>query len=137
MASVCRMSMVKRTKVVRGVGLFATLGGVDEAVAVVKLGVSVGVDGFLNLEPCGEEEEGWHEGVNVLGVDGDNHRSRVFGYSSSSVLVKVPGHTELDCFRVEDLFSEEEKELVVMVGEDVSRDGVYRQPHSGWRQGEW
>ena len=39
-------------------GLFAALGGVAEAIAVVALGVAIGVDGFLNLEPFGEEEEG-------------------------------------------------------------------------------
>ena len=47
--------------------------GVAEAVAVVTLGVSVGVDGFLNLEPFREEEEGWEESLYVVGVDGDNH----------------------------------------------------------------
>ena len=82
--------------------MFATLGGVAETVAVVALGVSIGVDGFLNLEPFREEEEGREESLYVVGVDGDNHRSRLFGYSSSSVLVKVPGRTDLDRFRVED-----------------------------------
>ena len=102
LASVCRTSMVKRTKGARGVGLFAALGGVAEAVAVVALGVPVGVDGFLNLESFREEEEGREEFLYVVGVDGDNHRSRLFGYSSSSVLVKVPGCTDFDRFRVED-----------------------------------
>ena len=83
-------------------GLLAALGGVAEAVAVVTLGVSVGVDGFLNLEPFGEEEEGREESLYVVGVDGTNHRSRLFGYSRSSVLVNVPGSTDLDRFRVED-----------------------------------
>ena len=94
--------MVKRTKGARGVGLLAALGGVAEAVAVVALGVPVGVDGFLNLEPFREEEEGGEEFLKVVGVDGDNHRSRLFGYSRSSVLVKVPSRTDLDRFRVED-----------------------------------
>ena len=35
--------MVKRTKGARGVGLFAALGGVAEAVAVIALGVTVGM----------------------------------------------------------------------------------------------
>ena len=83
-------------------GLFAMLGGVAGAVAVVALGVSVGVDGFLDLEPFREEEDGWEEFLYVVGVDGDNYRSRLFGYSSSLVLVKVPGRTNLDRFRVED-----------------------------------
>ena len=94
--------MVKRTEGGRGVGLFATLGGVAEAVAVVVLDVSVGVDGFLNLEPFGEEEEGREEFLYVVGLDGDNHRCRLFGYSRSSVLVKVPGRTDLDRCHVVD-----------------------------------
>ena len=94
--------MVKRTEGARGVGLLASLGGVAEAVAVVALGVPVGVDGLFDLEPFREEEEGSEEFLYVVGVDGDNHRSRLFGYSNSSVLVKVPGRTDLDRFRVED-----------------------------------
>ena len=65
--------MVKRTKGARGVGLLAALGSVAETVAVVALGVSIGVDGFLNLKPFREEEEGREESLNVVGVDGDNH----------------------------------------------------------------
>ena len=102
MASVGRTSMVKCTEGARWVGLLAALGGMAEAVAVVALGVTVGVDGFLNLEPFGEEEEGREEFLYVVRVDGDNHRSHLFGYSRSSVLVKVPGRTNLDRFRVED-----------------------------------
>ena len=102
LASVGRMSMVKRTQWARGVGLFASLGGVAETVAIVALGIPIGVDGFLDLAPFREEEEGHKESLNVVGVDGDNHRSRLFGSSSSSVLVKVPGRPNLDRFRVED-----------------------------------
>ena len=51
LAPVCRTRMVKRTGGARGVRLFATLGGVAQTVAVVGLGVPVGVNGFLNLEP--------------------------------------------------------------------------------------
>ena len=94
--------MVKRTEGARGVGLLAALRGVAKAVAVVAFGVTVGVDGFLNLEPFGEEEEGREEFLYVVGVDGDNYRSHLFGYSRSSVLVKVPGRTDLDRFRIED-----------------------------------
>ena len=71
--------MVKRTERARGVGLLAALGRVAEAVAVGALGVPVGVDGLLNLEPFREEEEGGEEFLYVVGVDGDNHRSRFFG----------------------------------------------------------
>ena len=133
----CRTSMVKRTKGAPGVGLFAALGGVAEAVAVIALGVAVGVDGFFELEPLGEEEKGREEFLYVIGVDGDNHRSRLSGYSSSSVLVKVPGCTDLDRFCIEDGRFEERKQLVVVVGEDVNWDGVYCQLYSGRRQGEW
>ena len=98
----CRMSMVKRTEGARGVGLFAALGGVAEAVAVVALGISVGVDSFFDHEPLGEEEEGWEEFLYVVRVDGDNYRSHLFRYSRSSVLVKIPGRTDLDRFRIED-----------------------------------
>ena len=133
LTSVSRTSMVKRTEGARGVGLLASLGGVAEAVAVVALGVSVGVDGFFDLEFFREEEEGREELLYVVGVDGDNHRSRLFGYSSSSVLVKVPGRTDLHRFRVEDGRFEEGKQLVVVVGEDVNGDGVYCQLYSGWR----
>ena len=64
--------MVKRTEGARGVGLLAPLGGMAEAVTVGALGVPVGVDGFFDLEPFGEEEEGWEEFLYVVGVDGDN-----------------------------------------------------------------
>ena len=94
--------MVKHTEGARGVGLLAALRGVAEAVAVVALGVLVGIYGFLNLEPFQEESEGREEFLYVVRVNGDNHRSRLFGYSRSSVVVKVPGRTDLDRFRVED-----------------------------------
>ena len=64
-----RTSIVKRTEGTRVVGLFAALGGVAEAVAIVAQGVSVGVDGFLNLEPFGEEEEEREELLYVVRVD--------------------------------------------------------------------
>ena len=54
-------------------GLFAALGGEAEAVTLVALGVTVGVDSLLNLEPFGEEEERWEEFLYVVRVDGDNH----------------------------------------------------------------
>ena len=73
LASVCRTSMVKRTERARGVGLLAPLGGVAEAIAVVALGVPVGVDGLFDLEPFREEQEGREEFLYVVGVDGDNH----------------------------------------------------------------
>ena len=82
--------------------MLTTLGGVAETVAVGAQSVPVGVDGFLNLESFRDAEEGRKEFFYVVGVDGDNHRSRLFGYSRSSVRVKVPGRTDLDRFRIED-----------------------------------
>ena len=82
--------------------MLTTLGGVAETVAVGALSVPVGVDGFLNLESFGEAEEGRKGFFFIVGVEGDNHRSRLFGYSRSSVLVNVPGRTDLDRFRIED-----------------------------------
>ena len=117
-------------------GFVPALGGVAEAVAVVALGVAVGVDGFFDHKPFGAEEEGREELLYVVGVDGDNHQSRLFGYSSSSVGVKIPGCTDLDCFSVEDGRFEEGKQLVVIVAKDVNGDGVYCQLDSGQRQGE-
>ena len=73
LASVCRTSMVKRTEGARGVGLLAALGGVAKAVAVVALGVAVGIDGLLDFEPFGEEKEGREEFLYVVWVDRDNH----------------------------------------------------------------
>ena len=61
--------MVKRTEGARGVRLLAALGGVAKAVAVVALGVSVGVDGLLDLEPFEEEEQGGEDFLYVVGVD--------------------------------------------------------------------
>ena len=101
LAPMCRKSMVKRTKGAQGVGLLAPLGGVAEAVAVVALGSALGIDGFLNFKPLREEEAGREEFLFVVAVDRDNDGSRLFGYSSSSVLVKVPGRTDVDRFHVE------------------------------------
>ena len=69
---------MKGTKRARKVGLFAALGGVAEAIAGVALGVSVGDDRFLNLMLFGKVEEGRDELMYPVGVDGDNHPSRLF-----------------------------------------------------------
>ena len=128
--------MVKRTHVASGVLLFAALRGVSKAVAVGALGVSVCVDGHFDLEGGRKEEEGWEEFLYVLGVNGDNHRTHFFGYCSSTVLVKVPGRTDLNRFGVEDGLFEEGKQLVVIVREDIGWDRVNCQLYSGWRQRE-
>jgi len=53
--------------------------GVSEMVAVEALGVAVSLRHFLDFEPLREEEEGREEDGNVIGVNGDNHRSGLLG----------------------------------------------------------
>ena len=58
----------------------------------------------------------------VVGVNGDNHRSRFLGKSRISVLVKVPGRDDSGLFRVLDGPLEEGIQLVVVLWEDGTRD---------------
>jgi len=53
--------------------------------------------------------------VNVVGVNGDNHRSGLLGPPNSSALVKVPGRANLDRLRVEDGVLDEGEQLFVAV----------------------
>jgi len=53
--------------------------GVSEAIAVEALGVAVSLRRFLDFEPLSEEEEGGKEDGNVVGVNGENHRSGLLG----------------------------------------------------------
>ena len=71
--------MMKRRIGAGGVLLGASGIGVSESVAVGALGVTVSLGRFLDLEPLGEEEEGWEEDGNVVGVNGDDYRSDLFG----------------------------------------------------------
>jgi len=52
---------------------------VSETVAVEALGVAVSLRRFLDFEPLQEEEEGGEEDGNVVGVNGDHHRSGLLG----------------------------------------------------------
>jgi len=88
--------MMKRTIGAGGVFLGASGIGVSESVAVGALGVAVGLCSLFDLETPRDEEEGWGENENVVGVKGDNHRSGLLGKPSSSVLVKVPGRADRD-----------------------------------------
>ena len=83
--------MVKCTVGAGGVLLGASGMGVSKMIAVGALGVSVSLGRFLDLEPFGEEEEGREEDGNVVGVNGDNHRSGLLVEPNSSALVKIQG----------------------------------------------
>jgi len=73
---------------------------------------------------------------NVVGVNGDNHRSGLLGEPSSSVLVEVAGRANRDRLGVVDGVFDEGKKLLVVVREDVGWDRVNGQLYSGWRQGK-
>jgi len=122
LASMGRTSMMKRTIRAGGVLLGASGMGVSEPVAVGTLGVAVSLGRFLDLEPLGEEEEGREEDGNVVGVNGDDHRSGLLGEPNSSAPVKVPGRANRDLLRVEDGFLDEVEQLLVVVWEDVGWD---------------
>ena len=119
LAPVGSTSMMKRTVRAGGVLLGASGMGVCESVAVGTLGVAVSLGRFLDLEPVGEEEEGWEEDGHVVGVNGDDHRSGLLCEPSSSALVKVPGRANRDLLGVVDGFLDEVEELFVVVREDV------------------
>jgi len=128
--------MMKRTIRAGGVFLGASGMGVSESIAIGTLGVAVSLGRFLDLEPLGEEEEGGEEDGNVVGVNGDNHRSGLLGEPNSSALVKVPGRANRDLLRVVDGFLDEVEQLFVVVWEDVGWDRVNCQLYSGWRLGK-
>jgi len=60
-------------------------------------------------------EEGWEDDGNVIGVDGDNHRSGLLCPPSSSVMVKIPGRANLHFLRVVDGVLDESEEMFVVV----------------------
>jgi len=114
LAPMGRTIVVKRTVGAGGVFLGASGIGVSESVAVGTLGVAVGLHSLLDFETPREAEESGGEDGNVLGVNGDNHRSGLLGKPSSSVLVKVPGRADRNCLRVVDRVLDESKELFVV-----------------------
>jgi len=61
--------------------------GVSESVAVCALGVAVSLRRFLDFQRLREEEDGWEEDWNVVGVDGDDHQSGLLCEPSSSAPV--------------------------------------------------
>ena len=70
---------MKRTVRAGGVFLGASGIGVSESVAVGPLGVAVGLRSLFNFETPRDEKEGGGEDGNVVGVNGDNHRSALLG----------------------------------------------------------
>jgi len=107
--------MMKRTKGAGGVFLGASGIGVSDSVAVGTLRVAVGLLSLLDFETPREEEEGWGKDGNVVGVDGDNHRSGLLRKPSSSVFVKVPGRANRDRLCVVDGILDESEELFVVL----------------------
>jgi len=90
LTSVSRASMMKRTEWARQVGGGGSLMGVSVSPAVLTLGGSVGGVGKFDLALLGKDENRRCESGNVLGVDGDNHRSGLLGCSRISARVKLP-----------------------------------------------
>ena len=78
----------------------------------------------------------WEEDGNVVGLNGDNHRSGLLGNPRSSVLVTVPGQANRDRLGVVDGLLDEGEEVFVVVSEDVGRDSVNCQVYSCWRLGK-
>jgi len=122
LVSVGRTIVMKCTVGAGGVFLGASGMGVSESVAVGALGEAGGLRGLFDFERPREEEESGGEDGNVIGVNGDNHRSGLLGKPSSSVLVKVPGRADRDSFRIVDGVFDESKELFVVLWQDVCRD---------------
>ena len=83
--------MVKCTNGARGVGGGASLMGVSVPPAVLTLGGSGGGEGKFDLAFLREDDDPSCEGRNIVGVDGDNHRSGLLGLPRISARVKGPG----------------------------------------------
>jgi len=91
LTSVSRASMMKGTNGARRVGGGASLMGVSVSPTVSTLGGSGGGEGKFDLAFLGKDEDTRGKGGDVLGVDGDNHRSGLLGAPRISARVKVPG----------------------------------------------
>jgi len=105
---------MKRTKGAGGGFLGVSGMGVSESVAVGALGIAFGLCRLFDFETPREEEEGWGKDGNLVGVNGDNHRSGLLGKPSSVVLVKVPGRADHDRLCVVDGILDESEELFVV-----------------------
>jgi len=102
--------MMKGTVGAGAVFLVASGKDLSELIAVGALGVAVSLRRFRDLDLLREEQEGWEEDGNLVGVNGDDYRNGLRGVPSSSVLVKGPGCANRDRFRVADcVFNESEK----------------------------
>ena len=89
--------------------------GVSELVAGGALGIAVDLCSLFDFETPRGEEEGWGKDGNVVGLNGDSHRSGLLGKPSSSVLVKVPGRANRDRLCIVDGLFDEREELFVVV----------------------
>ena len=97
-----------------GVFLYASGTGWSKPIAVSALGVAVSLRHFLDLERLREEKDAREEDGNVVGVDGENHRSGQPGPPGSSVLVKVPGRAALEFLSIVDPAFDQYVELFVV-----------------------
>jgi len=70
-------------------------------------------------------------GRNVLGVDGDHHRSGLHGLPRISARVKVPGRENWGRFVIKDCLPEIWEEFLFVLGEQGEREGVYCQLDGG------
>jgi len=73
----------------RGSG--ASLSSVSVSPAVATLRAATCWEGKFHLAFLGEDDDTCGKGGNMLGVDGDNHRSGLLGAPRLSARVKVPG----------------------------------------------
>ena len=79
LAPMRRTSMMKCAIWAGGVFLGASGRYVSVSVAVGALGIAVCLDDSFDLAAFGEEDDSLEEFVHLLGVNGENHRSRFFG----------------------------------------------------------
>jgi len=107
--------MMKGTIGAGGVFLGTSGIGLSESVTVGAFGVAVALCSLFAFETPREEEEGWGKNRNVVGVNGDNHRSGLLGTPSSSVLVKGPGRANHDRLCVVNGVLDESEELFVVL----------------------
>ena len=91
LTSVSRVSMMKRTDGACRVGGGASLMSVYVSSAISTLGGAPCREAKFDLALLREKDAAWNKGRNVLGVDGDNHRSGLLGAPRISARVKVPG----------------------------------------------
>ena len=133
LTSVSHASMVKPTDGARRVGIGASLSNVSISPSVSTLGIAACREGKLDLAFLGEYDDASSPGRNVLGVDGDTHRSGLRGAPRISARVMVPACDNRGCFVVEDHLPEILEESFILG--DRTRAGGREWPVV-WRLGQ-